>query len=40
MAIDDAAGTDSEIVKNDVLQSIGYKIVGDNIDKNIRASFQ
>ena len=40
MIIDDAAGTDSEIVENGVLQCIGYKIVGDNIDKNIRASFQ
>ena len=40
VAIDDATGTDSEIVENDVLQSISYKIVGDNIDKNIRASFQ
>lgn len=30
------------VVENDVLQlqSTGYKIVGDNIDKNIRASFQ
>lgn len=33
--------TDLEVVENDVLQlqSTGYKIVGDNIDKIIRASF-
>ena len=39
VAIDDA-DTDSEVVENDILRSTGYKIVGDNIDKNIRASFQ
>ena len=39
MAIDDAAGTDSGIVENDVLQSIGYKIVGDNIDRILEPVF-
>ena len=40
MATDDTADSDLEVVKNNVLQSTGYKIVGDNIDKNIRVSFQ
>ena len=41
VTIDDT-DTDLEAAENDVLQlqSTGYKIVGDNIDKNIRASFQ
>ena len=41
VTIDDT-DTDLEAAENDALQlqSTGYKIVGDNIDKNIRASFQ
>ena len=40
VAIDDVDITDSEVYENDALQSSSYKVVGDNIDKNIRASFQ
>ena len=40
VAIDAVYITDSEVYENDALQSSSYKVVGDNIDKNIRASFQ
>lgn len=37
--IDDIDNTDPEIIENDVLLSAYYEVVGDNLDKNIRASF-
>lgn len=40
VAISDMDSTDSEATENDGLRSASYKIVGDNIDKNITPSFQ